>query len=48
MTALKHPTIPDITVDVDTKQVSDWKAAGWLDPRAKSPEPTKTPVGDDG
>lgn len=48
MPTLKHPVIPDLTVDVDTKQVSDWKSAGWLDPRAKGPEPTTDPSsGDD-
>lgn len=45
MPTLKHPTIPDVTVDVDARSVEEWKAAGWLDPRAKAP---KTPAGDDG
>lgn len=48
MPTLKHPTIPGVEVEVDTKAVDEWKAAGWLDPRAKGPEPTKTPAGDDG
>lgn len=51
MTTLKHPTIPGYEVEVPTARVKDWKASGWLDPRAKGPEvdePTKTPAGDDG
>lgn len=48
MPTLKHPTIPDVTVEVSTEAVKDWKDAGWLDQRAKGPEPApKTSSGDD-
>lgn len=44
MPTLKHPTIPGVTRDVHADAVDKWKAAGWLDPRAKGPEPDdKTP-----
>lgn len=51
MTKLKHPTIVGYEVDVAPARVKDWKAQGWLDPRAKGPEAddtTETPAGDDG
>lgn len=50
MPKLKHPKIAGYEVEVSSSRVKDWKAQGWLDPRAKGPveEPTETPAGDDG
>lgn len=46
MSTLKHPRIPNVTVDAPESDVARWVAQGWVSdkPLADEAEPTDEPV----
>lgn len=38
MPTLKHPTLPDVTVDVTDEQVDSWTEQGWLPDTPDKPQ----------
>jgi hypothetical protein len=46
MRTVYHPTLPDVTHEVEDAQVDDWKAAGWrlTKPRLSADDTTETPA----
>lgn len=48
MKTMKHPTLDGVSVEVDDKQVDEWKAAGWKQSSEKTanadPKPADKPA----